>query len=176
MYTGSWRALEELYKDSKIRAIGVSNFNPGRLADLAAFNEIVPMVNQVETNPFNQQIGAHGNMVRRHVQHEAWAPFGEGCNGLFTDPTLSTIAEAHGKSVAQVVLRWLTQRDIVALAKSTHKERMAENLDIFDFTLTDVEMDRIAALDRSSSLFFGHESSETVDMFVHMVKQRHGRA
>lgn len=173
---GSWRALEELYREGKVRAIGVSNFNPGRLADLAAFNEIAPMVDQVETNPFNQQTAAHANMVARHVRHEAWAPFGEGRNGLFTDPTLSAIAEAHGRTVAQVVLRWLTQRDIVALAKSTHRERMAENLDIFDFALTDDEMARIATLDRGASLFFDHESPETVDMFVRMVEERHGRA
>lgn len=173
---GSWRALEDLYREGKIRAIGVSNFNPGRLADLAAFNEIAPMVDQVETNPFQQQVAAHENMAGRGVQHEAWAPFGEGRNGLFTDPTLSAIGEAHGKSVAQVVLRWLTQRDIVALAKSTHRERMAENLDIFDFALTDEEMARIATLDRKASLFFDHESPKTVDMFVQMVKDRHGKA
>lgn len=130
---GSWHALEELYKEGKVRAIGVSNFSPVRLADLAAFNEIAPMINQVETNPFHQQIAAHEHMVARHVQHEAWAPFGEGRSGMFTNPVLSQIAEDHGKSVAQVVLRWLMQRDIVALAKSTHKERMAENLDIFRF-------------------------------------------
>ena len=173
---GSWHALEELYKEGKVRAIGVSNFSPVRLADLAAFNEIAPMINQVETNPFHQQIAAHEHMVARHVQHEAWAPFGEGRSGMFTNPVLSQIAEDHGKSVAQVVLRWLMQRDIVALAKSTHKERMAENLDIFDFTLTDAEMQSIATLDTTASLFFDHDDPHTVDMFVRMVGERHGRA
>ena len=173
---GSWRALEELYQEGKVRAIGVSNFNPVRLADLAAFNEVAPMVNQVETNPFHQQIAAHENMVARHVQHEAWAPFGEGRGGMFANPVLSRIAEAHGKSVAQVVLRWLMQRDVVALAKSTHKERMAENLDIFDFTLTEAEMQSIATLDTSTSLFFDHDDPRTVDMFVQMVADRHGKA
>lgn len=173
---GSWHALEELYKEGKVRAIGVSNFSPVRLADLAAFNEIAPMINQVETNPFHQQIAAHEHMVARHVQHEAWAPFGEGRSGMFTNPVLSQIAEDHGKSVAQVVLRWLMQRDIVALAKSTHKERMAENLDIFDFTLDDDDMRRIAALDTTSSLFFDHDDPHTVDMFVRMVADRHGKA
>ena len=177
----SWHALEELYKEGKVRAIGVSNFSPVRLADLAAFNEIAPMINQVETNPFHQQIAAHEHMVARHVQHEAWAPFGEGRSGMFTNPVLSNpvlsqIAEDHGKSVAQVVLRWLMQRDIVALAKSTHKERMAENLDIFDFTLTDAEMQSIATLDTSASLFFDHDDPRTVDMFVQMVADRHGKA
>ena len=173
---GSWHALEELYKEGKVRAIGVSNFSPVRLADLAAFNEIAPMINQVETNPFHQQIAAHEHMVARHVQHEAWAPFGEGRSGMFTNPVLSQIAEDHGKSGAQVVLRWLMQRDIVALAKSTHKERMAENLDIFDFTLDDDDMRRIAALDTTSSLFFDHDDPHTVDMFVRMVADRHGKA
>ena len=126
---GAWRALEKLYKDGVIRAIGVSNFYPDRLADMVAFNEIAPMVNQVETNPINQQIEAHENMVKRGVVQEAWAPFGEGMQNMFSNPTLDKIGEAHGKSVAQVILRWLPQRDIVALPKSTHKERMEENLD-----------------------------------------------
>ena len=118
---GAWRALEKLYKDGVIRAIGVSNFYPDRLADMVAFNEIAPMVNQVETNPLNQQIEAHKNMLKRGVAHEAWALFGEGMQNMFSNPTLAKIGEAHGKSVAQVILRWLIQRDIIALPKSTHK-------------------------------------------------------
>ena len=175
-YYGAWRALEEFYRDGRIRAIGVSNFNPGRLADIAAFNEIAPMVNQVETNPFHQQVAAHENMVARHVAHEAWAPFGEGRNGLFDNPILARIGEAHGKSVAQVVLRWLMQRNVIALAKSTHKERMAENFNIFDFELSAEEMATIAALDSHTSLFFDHDAPETVDRFVQMVEDRRGRA
>ena len=127
---GAWRALEKLYKDGVIRAIGVSNFYPDRLADMVAFNEIAPMVDQVETNPLNQQIEARKNMVKRGVAQEAWAPFGEGMQNMFSNPTLAKIGEVHGKSVAQVILRWLTQRDIVALPKSTHKERMEENLNL----------------------------------------------
>ena len=167
---GAWRALEKLYKDGVIRAIGVSNFYPDRLAD-----EIAPMVNQVETNPLNQQIEAHKNMLKRGVAHEAWAPFGEGMQNMFSNPTLAKIGETHGKSVAQVILRWLTQRDIIALPKSTHKERMEENLNIFDFCLTDDEMKTIAGLDTKTSLFFHHDTPEAVDRFVGYVKARAGR-
>ena len=158
-----------------IRAIGVSNFYPDRLADMVAFNEIAPMVNQVETNPLNQQIEAHKNMLKRGVAHEAWAPFGEGMQNMFSNPTLAKIGEAHGKSVAQVILRWLIQRDIIALPKSTHKERMEENLNIFDFCLTDDEMKTIAGLDTKTSLFFHHDTPEAVDRFVGYVKARAGR-
>lgn len=158
-----------------IRAIGVSNFYPDRLADMVAFNEIAPMVNQVETNPINQQIEAHENMVKRGVVQEAWAPFGEGMQNMFSNPTLDEIGEAHGKSVAQVILRWLTQRDIVALPKSTHKERMEENLDIFDFQLSDSEMTTIAGLDTKTSMFFRHDTPDAVDRFVGYVKDRAGR-
>jgi len=174
-YYGAWRALEELYEAGKIRAIGVSNFYPDRLADMVAFNEIAPMVNQIETNPFNQQIEARENMIKRGVAQEAWAPFGEGKAGMFDNPTLVRIGETHGKSVAQVILRWLMQRDIVALPKSTHKNRMEENIDVFDFALTDEEMADIAVLDTKTSLFFRHDTPEAVDMFVGFVKDRAGR-
>ena len=172
---GAWRALEKLYKDGVIRAIGASNFYPDRLADMVAFNEIAPMVDQVETNPLNQQIEARKNMVKRGVAQEAWAPFGEGMQNMFSNPTLAKIGEVHGKSVAQVILRWLTQRDIVALPKSTHKERMEENLNIFDFRLSDSEMTTIAGLDTKTSMFFRHDTPEAVDRFVSYVKERAGR-
>ncbi len=161
---GAWRALEELYKDGKVRAIGVSNFSPVQVENITAFNTIAPMVNQIETNPLNQQIDVHNWLAERGIVQEAWAPFGEGRDNMFTNPVLAKIGEAHGKSVAQVILRWLIQRGIVALAKSTHKERMAQNFDIFDFTLTDDEMKTIASLDTASSLFIDHNSPDTVKM------------
>ncbi|WP_018142924.1 aldo/keto reductase [Alloscardovia criceti] len=173
---GSWRALEDLYEEGKIRAIGVSNFNPGRVADLAAFNRIAPMVNQIETNPFHQRSEEHDEMLKRGVVHEAWAPFGEGRAGVFDNPVLAQIAQKYDKSVAQVILRWLTQRDVVALAKSAHKERMEQNFHIFDFRLTDEDMQAIAGLDTGESLFFNHEDPSTVDMFVHLIQEREGRA
>lgn len=171
-YYGAYRALQELYKEGKIRAIGVSNFYPDRLADMVAFNEIVPQVNQVETNPLHQQIDAQANMVKRNVQMEAWAPFGEGRNHMFSNPVLLAIGEKYGKSVAQVILRWLMQRDIVALAKSTCIERMKENLDIFDFKLSEQDMASISKLDAKESLFFDHQTPEAVDMFVSMIGER----
>ena len=172
---GSWRALEKLYRDGVVRAIGVSNFYPDRLADLCAFNEIAPMVDQVETNPFHQQIAAHENMTARGVVHEAWAPFGEGRNGMFVNETLAAIGAKHGKSVAQVIMRWLVQRGVVALAKSTHRERMIENLDVFDFVLTDADMAAIAGMDDDASLFFDHRTPETVDFMARLIKERAGR-
>lgn len=174
-YYGAWHALEKLHREGVVRAIGVSNFSPDRLADIAAFNEIAPMVDQVETNPFNQQIDAHENMVRRGVVQEAWAPFGEGKSGMFSNPTLTAIGERYGKSAAQVILRWLMQRDIVALPKSTHKDRMEQNIDIFDFRLTDDDMTAITGLDTGTSLFFDHNTPEAVDMMVRLVKERAGR-
>ncbi len=174
-YYGAYRALQELYKEGKIRAIGVSNFAPDRLADMVAFNEIPPQVNQVEVNPLHQQIPAQENMVKRHVQMEAWAPFGEGKNNMFHNSVLLDIAEKYQKSTAQVILRWLMQRDIVALAKSTHIERMKENIEIFDFVLSDEDMKKIAELDMKESLFFNHQTPETVDMFVGMVSDRKGK-
>lgn len=159
---GSWRAMEDAYRAGKLRAIGVSNFHPDRLMDIKAFNEIAPAVNQVEVNPFQQQREAAPFMVDIGVQAEAWAPFAEGRNGLFQNEVLKGIAERHGKSVGQVVLRWLVQRGIVVLAKSVRKERMAENIAIFDFALDDADMARIAALDTNTSSFFSHRDPSIV--------------
>lgn len=174
-YYGAYRALQDLYKDGKIRAIGVSNFAPDRLADIVAFNEIVPQVNQVEVNPLNQQISAQENMIKRQVQMEAWAPFGEGKNNMFNNPILLSIAKKYQKTAAQVILRWLMQRNIVALAKSTHIERMKENIEIFDFALSRKDMEMILKLDTKESLFFNHQTPETVDRFVSMIEQRKGK-
>lgn len=160
---GAWRAMEELYQAGKIRAIGVSNFHPDRLADLIAFNKIIPAVNQVEVNPFNQQLHAVPWMQSKHIQPEAWAPFAEGRNGLFQHPQLIAIGEKYGKSVGQVVLRWLFQRGIVSLAKSVRKTRMTENINILDFTLTDNEMTQIAAMDTATSAFFSHRDPAMVE-------------
>ena len=171
-YYGAYHALEDLYKEGKLRAIGVSNFYPDRLSDISAFNEITPQVNQVETNPFNQQIEAQQNMIKNNVQIEAWAPFGEGRNDMFNNPILKEIANKYKKSVAQVILRWLTQRGVVALAKSVNLNRMKENFSIFDFNLSDDDMNAIKDLDTKNSLFFNHQDPNTVDMFVEFVKQR----
>ncbi|XAH24109.1 aldo/keto reductase [Xylophilus sp. GW821-FHT01B05] len=159
---GSWRAMEDAYRAGKLRAIGVSNFHPDRLMDIKAFNEIAPAVNQVEVNPFQQQREAAPFIADIGVQAEAWAPFAEGRNGLFQNEVLKGIAERHGKSVGQVVLRWLVQRGIVALAKSVRKERMAENIAIFDFALDDADMARIAVLDTNTSSFFSHRDPSIV--------------
>lgn len=174
-YYGAWRALEELYAEGKLRAIGVSNFLPDRLVDLCSFSRIKPMVNQVETHPHNQQKAAHGWMEKYGVVHEAWAPFGEGRGGLFTDPVLQKIGAKYGKTTAQVILRWHLQRGIVVIPKSTHKERMAENLDVFGFSLSDEDMQAIAALDKEQSSFFSHTDPATVEMFVRMVEERRGK-
>ncbi|MDF7663810.1 aldo/keto reductase [Bifidobacterium sp. ESL0763] len=174
-YYGAWHALEKLYNDGVVRAIGVSNFYPDRLADMAAFNEIAPMVDQVETHPLDQQAAAHANMHRLGIAHEAWAPFGEGKSGMFVNPVLQSIAQRHAKSVAQVILQWLTQRGIVVLPKTTHKARMAENLDIFDFELNGDDMAAIRELDTETSLFFDHRTPEAVDRFVGYAKERAGR-
>lgn len=161
-YYGSWRAMEELLAEGRVRAIGVSNFTPDRLLDLILHNEVVPQVNQVETNPFCQQTTANELMKAEGVQIESWAPFAEGKNELFSNEILGAIAESHGKSIAQVVLRWLIERGVVAIPKSVRKERMAENFAIFDFELTPAEMDRIAKLDTACSLFFSHQDPEMV--------------
>ncbi|SEU05381.1 Aldo/keto reductase [Lacrimispora sphenoides] len=174
-YYGAYHALQDLYEEGKIRAIGVSNFSPDRLADMVAFNKIAPQVNQVETNPLHQQINAQENMVKRGVQMEAWAPFGEGKNNMFNNPILKEITDKYDKSAAQVILRWLTQRNIVALAKSTHTERIKENLEIFDFQLSEGDMNKITALDTKTSLFFNHQTPEAVDGFVKMIEERKGR-
>jgi 2,5-diketo-D-gluconate reductase A len=155
-YYGSWRAMQSLHRDGLIRAIGVSNFYPDRLVDLIDHNEITPAVNQIECHPFFQRTADQELMRERDVQIESWGPFAEGRNNLFADPTLSAIGAAHGKSVAQVVLRWLTQRDVVVIPKSVRPERMRENIEIFDFALTDDETNRIATLDTGRSLFFDH--------------------
>jgi 2,5-diketo-D-gluconate reductase A len=155
-YYGSWRVMQELNDEGIARAIGVSNFYPDRLVDLIEHNEIVPAVNQVECHPFFQRAADQELMRERGVQIESWGPCAEGRNNLFSDPTLSEIGAAHGKSVAQVVLRWLIQRDVVVIPKSVRPERMRENMDVFDFELGEDEMQRIAALDTGSSLFLDH--------------------
>lgn len=159
---GSWRAMEELYREGKIKAIGVSNFHPDRLIDLIIHNEVVPAVNQVETHPFQQQIESHNFMKENNVQIESWGPFAEGKNNMFENEIVVSIAEKHNKSVAQVILRWLTQRGVVAIPKSVRKERIIENFNIFDFELGLEDMDRIAALDTKESLFFSHRDPEMV--------------
>jgi 2,5-diketo-D-gluconate reductase A len=161
-YYSSWRAMKDLHRQGVIKAIGVSNFHPDRLVDLIDHNEITPAVNQIETHPYFQRTADQELMRERGVQIESWGPFAEGRNNLFTDPTLSEIGAAHGKSVAQVVLRWLIQRDVVVIPKSVRPERMAENFDVFDFTLTDDEMTRIAGMDTGTSAFFDHRDPAMV--------------
>ncbi|MFS2007250.1 aldo/keto reductase [Duganella sp. CT11-25] len=159
---GAWRAMEEAYRGGKLRAIGVSNFHPDRLMDLMGFNQVPPAVNQVEANPFHQQAESVSFMRDNGVQAEAWAPFAEGRNNLFHNELLAAIGARHGKSVGQVVLRWLVQRGIVTLAKSVRRERMAENLDVFDFALDDAEMAGIATLETGVSSFFSHRDPAMV--------------
>lgn len=154
--------MEELYAQGKLKAIGVSNFHPDRLIDLIIHNEVVPAVNQVETHVFNQQVESHAFMKENHVQIESWGPFAEGKNNMFQNETLMSIAGKYDKSVAQVVLRWLTQRGVVAIPKSVHKERIIENFNIFDFELNHEDMDQIATLDMKESLFFSHRDPEMV--------------
>src|SRR4028119_2059505 len=159
---GSWRAMEELYRAGKMRAIGVSNFQPDRLIDLIVNNEIVPAVNQIETHPFHQQIETQKFLQENNVQIESWGPFAEGKNNIFHNELLVSIAGKHGKSVAQVILRWLTQRGVVAIPKSVRKERMEENFNIFDFELSPEDMEAIATLDTKQSLFFDHRDPAMV--------------
>ena len=159
---GAWRDMERINADGLSRAIGVSNFHPDRLVDLIMHNDVVPAVNQVETHPFHQRVGDQALMAAEGVQIESWGPFAEGRNGLFTNPVLSGIAAAHGKSVGQVVLHWLTQRGVVVIPKTVRPERMAENLDVFDFELTDHELAAIAGLETGASLFFDHRDPEMV--------------
>lgn len=153
---GSWRAMEELYKAGKIKAIGISNFHPDRVMDMIMFNEIVPAVNQIETHPFNQQIETQSFLTENKVQIESWGPFAEGRNNLFQNELLLSIAVKYGKSVAQVVLRWLIQRGVVVIPKSVKKERIQENFNIFDFELSVEDIETIKALDRKTSSFFDH--------------------
>jgi diketogulonate reductase-like aldo/keto reductase len=159
---GSWRAMQELHRERRIRAIGVSNFHPDRLMDLIVHNEIVPAVNQIETHPFHQQIEAHQLMRENGVQHESWGPFAEGKNDIFKNELLRSIGAKHGKSIAQVIVRWLVQRGIVAIPKSVHKERMAENFAVFDFVLSAEDMQAILALDSKTSSFFDHRDPKMV--------------
>lgn len=153
---GSWRAMQELFNEGKIRAIGVCNFLPDRLMDLIVNSGFTPAVNQIETHPFHQQIENQKYLQENNVQIEAWGPFAEGMNGVFTNEVLSAIGAKYNKSVAQVILRWLTQRGVVAIPKSAKKERMIENINIFDFTLTDEDLKQIQSLDTSKSLLFEH--------------------
>lgn len=159
-YYGAWRAMEKLHRDGLVRAIGVSNFYADRLVDLTLHNEVVPAVNQVETHPFFQRNDDQARMTGLGVRIESWAPFAEGRNDLFTNPALATIAAVHGKSVAQVVLRWLVQRQVVVIPKTVRPDRMAENLAIFDFALSPEEMESIGALDTGKSLFFDHRTGD----------------
>ena len=159
---GAWRAMEELHREGRIRAIGVSNFYPDRLVDFVLHNEIAPAVNQVEIHPFHQQQAAQQIMQENGVQTQAWAPFAEGRNGLFENDALLAIARKHGRSVAQVVLRWLIQRGIVVIPKSVRKERMAENFAVFDFDLDAADTEAIAGLDQHASAFFDHRDPAMV--------------
>ncbi|SMQ77562.1 Aldo/keto reductase [Bacillus sp. OV166] len=159
---GSWRAMEELYREGKIQSIGVSNFHPDRLIDLIIHNEVIPAVNQVETHPFNQQIESAQFMKENHVQIQSWGPFAEGKNDIFQNELLVSIAEKHNQSVAQVILRWLTQRGVVVIPKSVRKERIIENFNNFDFELSQEDMEKISTLDTKQSLFFSHRDPEMV--------------
>ena len=159
---GAWRAMEELYRDGRVRAIGVSNFLPDRLMDLMVHNDVVPAVNQIETHPFNQQIETQRFLRAHGVQHESWGPFAEGKHDIFRNDLLRAIADAHRKTVAQVILRWLTQRGVVAIPKSVRPERIVENFTVFDFELSPEDMAAIATLDLKQSSFFDHRDPEIV--------------
>lgn len=172
-YYGAYRALEDLYAEGKIKAIGVSNFYPDRLTDICMFDrKVIPAVNQVEVNPFNAQWCAQENMEKHGVKMEAWAQFGEGRNNLFTNETLVSIGKKYNKSSAQVMLRWLIQRGVIVACKSTHIERMQENINVFDFELTEEDMNSIKTLDTSNSLFFSHSDPNMVEWFDKIVKER----
>ena len=172
-YYGAYRALEDLYEEGKIRAIGVSNFYPDRLSDICLFErKVIPAINQVEVNPLNQQVKAQENMEKYGVHIEAWAPFGEGRNNMFTNDTLVNIGKKYGKSSAQVILRWLIQRGVIIACKSTHIERMEENFNVFDFELSSDDMKEISALDLNDSLFFNHQDPKMVEWFDNTVKSR----
>lgn len=172
-YYGAYRALEELYAEGKIKAIGVSNFYPDRLTDICMFDrKVIPAVNQVEVNPYNAQWCAQENMEKHGVKMEAWAPFGEGRNNLFTNEILVSIGKKYNKSSAQVMLRWLIQRGVIIACKSTHIERMQENINVFDFELTEEDMNSIKTLDTSNSLFFSHNDPNMVEWFDKIVKER----
>jgi 2,5-diketo-D-gluconate reductase A len=165
-YYGTYRAMEEMYKEGKIRAIGVSNFYPDRLIDLIKFNKVVPAINQVETHPFNQQVKAKKIMDKYGVQIESWAPLAEGRNNIFTNETLKEVGDKYNKSTAQVALRYLIQRDVIVIPKSVHKERMIQNFDIFDFKLDEDDMNKIVKLDKAESAFFSHCDPDVVEIFT----------
>lgn len=169
-YYGTYRAMEEAYKEGKVKAIGVSNFYPDRFIDLVTFAEVKPAVNQVETHVFQQQKEAKDYMKKFGTQIESWGPFAEGKNEMFSNPILKAIGEKYGKSVAQTALRFLIQSGVVVIPKSTHKERMIENINVFDFTLNEEEMKQIEALDGGESLFFSHHDPKTVEWFMSIVK------
>lgn len=169
---GAYRALEDLCLEGRIRAIGISNFYPDRMVDIASFANVIPAVDQVEIHPHHQQENAVEWMQKYHIQPEAWAPFGEGRGGIFELEELKNIAKAHNKTVAQVILRWHIQRKIVVIPKTTHIERMKENIDVFDFELSDNEMKQIALLDKGRSSFFSHTDPAMVEWFVKMVDER----
>lgn len=164
-YYGAWRAMEELYKEGKIKAIGVCNFYPDRLVDLISHNEIAPAVNQIETNVFFQRKEDHKIMLEKGVQLESWAPFAEGYNDMFNNEILNEIGKKYNKSIAQVILRWLIQRDIVCIPKSVNKDRIIENFNVFDFELTRVDMEKISEMDTNKSCFFSHYDPEMVELF-----------
>ncbi len=165
-YYGTWRAMEEAYKEGWLRAIGVSNFYPDRLVDLCRFVEVTPAVNQVETHVFQQQKKAHEYMEKYGVQHESWGPFAEGRKDFFTNPVLTEIGAKYGKSSAQAALRFLIQSNVVVIPKSTHKDRMAQNFNVFDFALSEPDMEAIRKLDEGESLFFSHYDPATVEMLT----------
>lgn len=172
-YYGAYKALEDLYEEGKIRAIGVSNFYPDRLSDMCLFErKIIPAVNQVETNPLNQQTSAQKNMEKYGVHIEAWAPFGEGRNRLFENEVLVNIGRKYNKTSAQVMLKWLIQRGIIVACKSTHVDRMEENFNVFDFELSNADMEEIKKLDTTESLFFNHRDPKMVEWFDNTVKSR----
>lgn len=171
-YYGAYQALEDLYDDGRLRAIGVSNFYPDRLIDIVSFSRVKPMVNQVEIHPFHQQAEAKKWMDKYGIRMKAWAPFGEGRGGMFENPVLVQIAEKYKKTTAQIILRWHIQRGIIVIPKSTHKTRMAENLNIFDFALEQADINQITALDKKQSPFFSHSDPAMVEWFVRMVEER----
>ncbi len=169
---GAWRALEDLYEEGKLRAIGISNHYVDRMVEFANFVRIKPMVNQMEVHPFCQQKELKEWADKYDIRLEAWAPFGEGRNGLFEDETLKAIGEKYGKTTAQVMLRWHLQRGVIIIPKSVHKERMEENFNVFDFTLSDEDMKSIADMDTATSAFFSHQDPAMIEWFVQMIKER----
>lgn len=169
---GAWRDLTAMYNEGKIRAIGISNFYVDRMVEFCEFNEVAPMVNQMERHPLNQNTELQEWESTYHIAPEAWAPFGEGRGGLFENPVLAEIGKAHGKTTAQVMLRWNLQRGVVVIPKSVHRERMEENLDVFDYELSDDEMAKIAALDTKTSSFFSHADPKMVQWFANIVEER----